>query len=295
MKRNIIMAIVMAAAVILGCASINAKVTKKKIKAKVNTEKKISDPLDSIRQLGTIVDITTSEGPIQVLLYNDTPGHRDNFIKLAKDGTYEGTLFHRVIKDFMVQAGDPDSKNATPGQHLGSGDLGYTQPAEIDFPRHWHKYGALAAARTGDQVNPERRSSASQFYIVTGQKYSPEQAKAMAQRSVNNAMQTYFNQLAAQHNDSIQKLIAAQDKDGLEALRQQLIKETEEHVQTTIPEQLAQDYTTIGGTPNLDGQYTVFGEVIKGMDVVEKIQNAATDSADRPKDDIEIISVKVEE
>lgn len=294
MKKNMIMAVAMVFVLILGCATAEAK-TPKKTKAKVNTEKKVTDPYDSIRQLGKIVDIETSKGAIKVLLYNDTPGHRDNFIKLAKEGTYEGTLFHRVIKDFMVQAGDPESKNATPGQHLGSGDLGYTQPAEIDFPKHWHKYGALAAARTGDQVNPERRSSASQFYIVTGQKYSADQAKAMGQRAVNNAMQTYFNKLAAQHQDSIQKLITAQDKEGLEALRQQLIKETEEHVQATLPEQMAQDYTTIGGTPSLDGQYTVFGEVLKGMEVVEEIQNAATDSADRPKEDIKIISVKVEE
>lgn len=254
----------------------------------------LANPMDSLRQLGTLLEITTTEGPITILLYNDTPGHRDNFIKLAEQGFYNGTLFHRVIKDFMVQAGDPDSKTATPGQRLGSGDLGYTQPAEILYPKHYHKYGAIAAARTADQVNPDRRSSGSQFYIVTGQKYSDDHAKAYASRAINESLQTYFQQLASAHQAEINALMAENNKEGLEALRQQLIKQTEEHFgNVEIPEQIAADYTTIGGTPSLDGQYTVFGEVVKGMDTVEKIQHAATDSADRPTEDIKILSVKV--
>ena len=123
---------------------------------------------------GPVVDIQTSLGDIKVKLYDDTPIHRDNFLKLVNEGYYDGVLFHRVIKDFMVQTGDPDSKDAVPGQRLGAGSPDYTLEAEIDYPKHFHKYGALAAARTGDAVNPERRSSGSQFYIVTGEKYSAE-------------------------------------------------------------------------------------------------------------------------
>ena len=122
---------------------------------------------DTVNGHDAIVEIETTEGPIKVLLYGDTPAHQANFLKLAKEGFYDGVLFHRVIKDFMVQTGDPNSKDAAPGAQLGAGDPGYTIEAEILYPKHYHKYGALAAARTGDAVNPERRSSGSQFYIVT--------------------------------------------------------------------------------------------------------------------------------
>lgn len=185
----------------------------------------------------TVVDLETTMGAIKIKLYDDTPKHRDNFVKLVKDGFYNGVLFHRVIKDFMVQTGDPGSKESGNGP-LGAGDAGYTIEAEIKYPEHYHKYGAVAAARTGDAFNPERRSSGSQFYIVTGNKYS--------------------------------------------------------RVPDTLPANIAEDYKTIGGTPHLDNQYTVFGEVIDGMDVVEKIQNAATDGRDKPLEDIRVIKAKVE-
>lgn len=243
---------------------------------------------------GAVVDIKTTLGDIEVLLYNDTPRHRDNFLKLAREGFYDGLLFHRVIKDFMVQAGDPDSRNATPDARLGAGDPDYTVEAEIDYPRHYHKYGALAAARTGDQVNPERRSSGSQFYIVTGQKYSPQMLEQMAQRSMQGELQAYFRKLSMEHRSEIEAMQKSGDKEGLEALRQKLIKETEDNVKPQpVPADIAADYADKGGTPHLDGQYTVFGEVLKGMDVVEKIQNAETGAADRPKEDIKIISMKV--
>ncbi|MDE6668150.1 MAG: peptidylprolyl isomerase, partial [Muribaculaceae bacterium] len=121
---------------------------------------------------GPVVELLTTEGPVKVMLYDDTPQHRDNFVKLVTEGYYDGLLFHRVIKDFMVQTGDPDSREAQPGQRLGSGSPDYTIPAEIEYPRHFNRRGALAAARTSDSVNPERRSSGSQFYIVTGRTYS---------------------------------------------------------------------------------------------------------------------------
>lgn len=245
---------------------------------------------------GPTLDIVTTAGNIKIRLYDDTPQHRDNFIKLAKEGYYDGVLFHRVINDFMVQTGDPESKNAEKGVMLGSGGPGYTLPAEIVYPKHYHKFGALAAARTGDEMNPERRSSGSQFYIVTGKKYIPQQLSRMEEMSVQKQLQAYFMDLQRQHMDTIKQLRLAKDSVGLENLRQELIKETEANVKpVTMTEEQVRDYTTIGGTPHLDGQYTVFGEVLEGMDVVEKIQKAETDGRDRPVEDIRILSIKVEE
>lgn len=245
---------------------------------------------------GPTLDIATTAGNIKIRLYDDTPLHRDNFLKLAKEGYYDGVLFHRVIKDFMVQTGDPESKEAPAGAQLGSGGPGYTIPAEIEYPRHYHKYGALAAARTGDKMNPERKSSGSQFYIVTGKTYTPQQLSRMEQMSVQKQLQAYFMNLQRQHADTIRQLRLAKDSVALENLRQELIKETEANVKpVTMTEEQVRDYSTIGGTPHLDGQYTVFGEVLEGMDTVEKIQNAATDGHDRPQEDIRILSVKVEE
>ena len=241
-----------------------------------------------------VVEILTTEGPIKVLLYGDTPQHRDNFIKLAEEGYYDGLLFHRVIKDFMVQAGDPNSRNAAPGKSLGAGDPGYTIPAEIFYPKHYHKYGALAAARTADQVNPERRSSGSQFYIVTGTRIPAAQLDVIAQRMADGPRQEYWKKLMKEHSSEIRELQSKGDREALEVLRQKLIKETETAVGAAgMPEQMKQDYTTIGGTPHLDNQYTVFGEVLEGMDTVEKIQNASTGPGDRPVEDIKIISTKV--
>lgn len=243
---------------------------------------------------GPLVEIKTTMGDIVVKLYDDTPLHRDNFLKLVGEGFYEGVLFHRVIDNFMVQTGDPDSKDATPGQRLGAGSPDYTVEAEIRYPAHYHKYGALAAARTGDQVNPEKRSSSSQFYIVTGQKYQPAQLEGMAARMTMSKRQAVFNELRSQYADSISALMASGDNEALENLRQKLIKKVEEQVpETPLDAAIASDYTTIGGTPHLDGEYTVFGEVVKGMDVVEKIQKVETDSFDRPKEDIRILSVKI--
>ena len=254
-------------------------------------------PMEEIKPVNpgdAVVELKTTLGDIYVDLYNDTPLHKENFLKLVGEGVYDGVLFHRVIDNFMVQTGDPTSKEAAAGERLGAGDPGYTIEAEIDYPHHYHKYGALAAARTGDAVNPEKRSSGSQFYIVTGNKYSERQLEAMDQKRIDQEMQAYFQNLAMQYRDSIQNMQAAGDRDGLEALRTKLIEETEANVKPTpLAEQVKNDYVEIGGTPHLDGGYTVFGEVIKGMDVVEKIQKAETDSSDRPTEDIRILSAKV--
>lgn len=243
---------------------------------------------------GVLVELKTTMGDIVVKLYNDTPLHRDNFIKLVNDGYYDGLLFHRVINQFMIQTGDPGSRNAEAGKMLGDGDPSYTIEAEIDYPKHYNKYGALAAARTGDQVNPERRSSGSQFYIVTGKKYLEPQLEAMQMRRHQEELEKKFRSLVNQNRDTIQALQQAGDEAALEDLRQKLIKETEESVDTVVlPENVKQDYIYKGGAPHLDGAYTVFGEVVKGMDIVEEIQKVETDSNDRPLEDVRVISAKV--
>lgn len=245
----------------------------------------------------TLLKIETTSGDIKVKLYNETPKHRDNFIKLAKDGVYDGTLFHRVIKDFMVQAGDPESKNAPKGKMLGSGDVGYTIPAEFVYPKYFHKKGVLSAARQGDNVNPEKESSGCQFYIVTGKVFNDSTLLNMERQKNDNKVTLIFNALAQKHMKEIYKLRKANDEDGLYDLQDKLLAEAESEAAKQpdfhfTPEQI-QAYTTVGGTPHLDGEYTVFGEVVEGMDIVDKIQGVKTDRNDRPEEDVKIISVSV--
>ena len=237
---------------------------------------------DMENQKETMLKIETTLGDIKVKLYNETPKHRDNFIKLAKEGTYNGTLFHRVIKDFMVQAGDPESKNAPKGKMLGTGDVGYTIPAEIVYPKYFHKKGALSAARQGDNVNPNKESSGCQFYIVTGKVFNDSTLIGMEQQMNENKLTTIFNSLAQKHMKEIYKMRKANDEDGLYDLPD--FHFTKEQVEA---------YTTVGGTPHLDGEYTVFGEVVEGMDIVDKIQNVKTDRSDRPEEDVKIVKVSL--
>lgn len=183
----------------------------------------------------TYAEIETDFGTMKVELYDSTPGHKENFIKLAKEGFYDGLLFHRVIDGFMVQGGDPNSKDATPGQRLGSGGPGYTIPAEIGAP---HFKGTLAAARTG---NPEKRSSGSQFYLTQG-------------RPLTDAQIANFEK---------QKGI-------------------------TYSEAQKEKFRTIGGVPSLDMEYTVYGEVVEGLDIIDKIATVAKDASDRPVEDIKM-------
>ncbi len=244
----------------------------------------------------TRVELQTSLGKIVVGLYNETPQHRDNFIKLVKEGYYDGVLFHRVIKDFMIQTGDGNSKTAGPETALGDGDPGYTIEAEFVYPKYFHKRGALAAARTGDQVNPERRSSGSQFYIVTGKIYSSDDLQMMTKRMADMAKQDIFRRLVMENNDRIKELQQAGNNEAMLALQNELIQRTEEEAAKTpfkLTDEQLDAYTSIGGTPHLDGQYTVFGEVLEGMDVVDKIQEVPTGRMDRPIDDVKIIKAKV--
>ena len=245
----------------------------------------------------TLVKIETSAGDIKVKLYNETPKHRDNFIKLVKEGTYEGTLFHRVIKDFMIQVGDPESKNAPKGKMLGAGDVGYTVPAEFVYPKFFHKKGALSAARQGDAVNPKKESSGCQFYIVTGKVYNDSTLLQMERQMNENKVSVFFNELAKKHMKEIYKMRKANDEDGLYDLQEKLIAQAQELAAKEpefrfTPEQV-EAYTTVGGTPHLDGEYTVFGEVVEGMDVVDKIQQVKTDRSDRPEEDVKIIKATI--
>jgi len=192
------------------------------------------------------VIISTPLGDMKLKLYNETPAHRDNFVKLVEESYYNGTLFHRVIRDFMIQGGDPDSKGASADQHLGMGGPGYTIPAEIDH-RFIHKKGALSAARKGDQVNPKRESSGSQFYVVQG--------KVM---DANVVLQ-------------------------IETRRNGQYPESE---QWTYTDEQINTYSTIGGTPHLDGQYTVFGELVEGLDVLDAIAVVPINKQNRPITDI---------
>lgn len=228
----------------VGCSS--TKNGENKQKQVTQKETKVKKPsVDKTKDM-TKVKIKTSMGDITIALYNETPLHRDNFIKLANEHFYDGLLFHRVIQNFMIQTGDPQSKNAKPGQPLGSGGPGYTIPAEI-LPSFYHKRGAVAAARLGDQMNPKKESSGSQFYIVDGRVFPYDQLERMVTATGQPLTQIQKN-----------------------------------------------TYSSVGGAPHLDGAYTVFGEVISGMDVVDRIAAQATDRGDRPVNDISILETVVE-
>ena len=226
------------------CSSSTANNTKenKKIEKETTSTTTVED--DKPEQL---VKISTDYGDMIIKLYNGTPLHRDNFIKLAKAHYYDGTLFHRVIKNFMIQGGDPNSKNAAPGQMLGNGGPGYTIPAEFR-KEYFHKKGVIAAAREGDNVNPEKASSGSQFYIVQGRKWTNTELNTMEQQ---------------RHH--------------------------------LIPWEQKEVYMKIGGTPHLDGDYTVFGEVISGMNVIDSIANLPGDRFNRPLKDVKMTVSLIEE
>lgn len=203
---------------------------------------------------GARIEFTTTMGNFTVVLFKETPEHAANFEKLVREGFYTNILFHRTIRNFMVQAGDPDSREAQPYQMLGDGGLPYTLPLELALPHIYHYRGALAAARLGDDENPERRSSSTQFYVVWGKTFAPSELSTMKQRIAD----------ATGRTDIITPAMAA-------------------------------DYEKRGGTPHLDGQYTVFGEVVDGLEVINQMQRVKTDSNNRPLEDIRILSAKVVE
>lgn len=244
-----------------------------------------------------IILISTTYGDIRIKLFHQTPLHTKNFVKLAKKGYFNETLFHRVIKNFMIQGGDPDSKTAKPGQLLGDGGPKYTIPFEYN-PLLFHKKGMLAAAREGDDVNPLRASSASQFYIVVGKVFDDAGLDKVEKR-INTMQKTnlMWNYIAS--NAVLKERLAGYKKNDtiaynrqlkqLSLLADSLYKEKKQYV---IPEAEREVYKTIGGTPHLDASYSIFGEVVEGMDVVEKIALTATDKNDRPLENI-VMKVRV--
>lgn len=237
-----------------------------------------------------IVKISTEYGDIKVRLYDKTPKHRDNFLKLVGEKFYDGLLFHRVINHFMIQGGDPTSRNAAPDMMLGEGDVGYQLDAEF-VPEYFHKKGVLAAAREGDDVNPERKSSGAQFYIVQGQVYTPERLEAVV-KSVNERRKvSLYEKIKDQYKDDFARLQEANDTRALNDLSEKLTRECDSlfvNEELVLTEQQKEAYTTVGGTPHLDGQYTVFGEVIEGLDVLDKIAAVKTNDFDRPVKDVVI-------
>ena len=285
MERNLFLSFMMVVLTLISCSANNTESASESAAQPQTTNSKM-----------TKVKLETTMGDIVVELYNETPQHRDNFVKLVQEGYYDGVLFHRVIKDFMIQTGDGNYKTAGPDATLGDGDPGYTIPAEFVYPKYFHKRGALAAARTGDQVNPERRSSGSQFYIVTGKIYSSDELKMMTQRLATVKKQDIFRRLVNENHAQIETLQRNQDNEGLNELQNRLIQQTEaEAAQSpfSLTDEQIDAYTSVGGTPHLDGQYTVFGQVIEGMDVVDKIQNAQTGRMDRPVSDIKIVKATI--
>ncbi len=283
MKRNLLLSIVMVAFTLMSCSASNAEGSAS-APAKGKTDNKM-----------TKVKLETTLGDIVVELYNETPQHRDNFIKLVKEGYYNGVLFHRVIKDFMIQTGDGNSKNAGPETTLGDGDPGYTIEAEFVYPKYFHKRGALAAARIPDQMNPERRSSGSQFYIVTGEIFSSEVLKQRAQDKAKRIKEETVVRLVTENSAKIKQLQENQDNAGLMALQNEIIQQAQAKADslTKLTDEQMDAYTSIGGTPHLDGEYTVFGEVVSGMDVVDKIQNTTTGRNNRPTVDIKIVKASI--
>jgi len=243
------------------------------------------------------VRIETTAGNITVKLYNQTPLHRDNFLKLVKSGFYNEVLFHRVIADFMIQGGDPDSKKANPTDSLGNGDVGYTIPAEFKTPSLYHKKGALGAARMGDSENPTKASSGCQFYIVKGKTFTDAKLDEMQQKKLKQQETTLFQEILKTKNDEVKKYRLERNQEKIDALRDSVMKEVQSKMATDstyrFSEKQRADYKTIGGTPHLDGNYTVFGEVTEGLEVVDKISKTRTGRLDRPKEDIRVIKMKV--
>lgn len=248
-------------------------------------------PLDPNKPV--YVKIATTMGDVTVMLYDDTPLHRDNFIKLCQSNTYEGMLFHRIIKEFVVQGGDPESKKHEPGVLYGDGDGGYTVPAEI-VPTHFNKRGALIDAKEGDNVNPERASAGTQFCFVQGKTFNDEELDRTETR-INEIRRNWLYY-------KLRKQLIAENP----SLADQT-KENELHIETsirledtlavlkplTIPVEHREVYKTIGGVPHLDNSVTIFGEVVEGFDIVEKMSLVETDKNDRPLQDVMIQSTHV--
>lgn len=247
------------------------------------------DKADKTSDNKTFVLIETEYGNMKFMLYDNTPKHKENFIKLVKQGFYDDLLFHRVIKDFMIQGGDPDSKSAGKEQMLGNGGPGYTIPAEINTD-NFHKKGVLSAARLSDQINPEKASSGSQFYIVQGKKYDDSELNALEKHYNRKKRQTYYNKYFAENPKTLTELEELQIRDKQKEIDSILaiIDKENDYTEYKIPTHKREVYKQIGGTPFLDNEYTVFGEIVEGVDVIDKIANLKTDSNNRPEQNVKM-------
>ncbi len=247
--------------------------------------------IDGSKEIMVIIE--TNKGIIKVKLYNETPLHRDNFIKLVKDGYYNGQFFHRVINNFMIQAGDPATRTNSTTEEKNSHGPGYTIPAEFN-PSLFHKKGALAAAREGDKVNPEQRSSGSQFYIVQGKKITDTDLDQIEKRINDQNKQSlffkYINQEKEKSFDNEEALNYAKIQQAATLRMEQELKKLPFF---TIPAEQRAVYKSLGGTPRLDGSYTVFGEVVEGIDIIDKIAGVKTSDKDKPLNDVIIKKMKV--
>lgn len=243
-----------------------------------------------------LVEIETNLGVIKVRLFENTPIHSENFLKLAKAKHYDGLLFHRVIKDFMIQGGASDSRTASPGKMIGLSDPGYTIEAEIR-PDNWHFKGALAAARQGDEINPEKRSSGEQFYIVQGKTYTDAQLNQMERQKLMAAKNKLGAELYKPLQQEHQRYLHTGQRQKADSLINAINVEIEKRFAGQNPYHFTPEarelYKSVGGAPFLDGDYTVFGEVVEGMDIIDKIAAVKTDHNDRPIEDIVLLSTKL--
>lgn len=244
-----------------------------------------------------VVTFKTKYGDMAAILYDETPKHKENFIKLAKEHYFDSLLFHRVMKDFMIQGGDPNSKNAESGQPLGTGGPGYTIPSEFN-DKFFHEKGALSAARMPDNANPNKESSGSQFYIVQGQVW-PESELTIDQNKLNNGIrQLMQNPNYAYLQDTLGRLYYSGDMEAYKNKMIELAPVCEKELGISVKKEVSPEklkvYTTTGGSPHLDGEYTVFGKVISGFDVIDKIAAVQVDPRDRPLEDV-MLTVTVEE
>jgi len=240
----------------------------------------------------TLISIKTTLGEIKIKLYDGTPIHRDNFIKLVNSGLYENVLFHRVIKDFMIQAGDPLSR--PPSSKLFPDSINtYTIPSEFNSV-YFHKRGAVAAAREGNEENPEMRSSGTQFYIVQGVRYSDAELDQAQIRITGNIRQALFNKVMKHISDSLRAAGKTPTESEIQEIASMRMYDyLSANHDYKIPEEQRTTYKNIGGVPRLDGTYTVFGEVVEGLDIVDRIASVSTDSNDKPLTDIRILKMKI--
>lgn len=244
----------------------------------------------------TIVALETTAGTIRLKLYDDTPGHRDNFLQNVKQGLYDGVTFHRIIRNFMIQTGDPFTR---PGEVADTTKKDPTIPAEIVYPRHYHKRGSIGAAREGDDENPRKESNKFQFYIVTGKHYSDAGLSELERIAYQNKVEKIYNENTKNYTARLDAMRRQRDRDGVSDLLDSIFTEAQAEVAANPPAPFTSEqkriYKSRGGSPWLDGEYTVFGEVIEGMKIVEDIERVKTGSGDKPLREIRIIKATIEE